>query len=287
MRYAIGLPSHCETSASKLNRTICPSCCPVIAGHDTSKVNQVSDLAEVPVILDGIDTIETSTVIKPQKTTTTKLLPVDPSTTLGDNFNQSMVEQTTAKDKIDTSSQGPSAMVEKNNNKVNKATVHSEQPVELRDLSMMIPITPSPIVQIANDSDTVDIIRTRDVKPSDIEPIIFPVADSSEPTIYNDIKSPLNKKPEIKMDKPLTDDGAEATKSTMATIEPLTSFTPSTQTTTATPATKDCLLINLHIRSDSFNITLGYDEICSNFNITYNIPLSKYMKENRFELVFE
>lgn len=267
----------------------------------------MSDLAEVPeiVIPENVDTIETSTAFKPQKTITTKLLPVErkidgmePSTTLSENFNHSMVEQTTVKDKIDSSSQGPSPMVEKTMNTVNRATIQSEQPIEVRESSIIITNTSSPILQF-NNSDKVEPLpggRMSDIKPQETEPLILSVSDSSEPT-YNDIKPQLNKKTEIKFERSLLpDEAAEASKSTSGYAEILPNFTPSPQTTAtlmpnygipAEPFNPACIHILLLIRSESFNITLGYDEICRNFNITYNIPLSKYMKEKRFELVFE
>lgn len=273
-------------------------------------MNQVSALAEVPEIVasENVETIETSTAFKPQKSITTKLLPVERkvdgvelSTTLVENVNHSMVEQTTAKDKIESSSQGPSVIADKTMNRMSRviSTIQSEQPIEIRDSSSVVMTnTPSPIGQF-NYSDKVEPIpgdRASDLKPQEMEPLILSVHDSSEPT-YNDIKPPLNKKTEIKFEKPLLpDEAVEALKSTSGMTEVLANLTPSTQTTTsapnfvappAEPFNPSCLHILLLIRSETFNITLGYDEICRNFNITYNIPLSKYMTENRFELIFE
>lgn len=272
-------------------------------------MNQVSALAEVPEIVasENVETIETSTAFKPQKSITTKLLPVERkvdgvelSTTLVENVNHSMVEQTTAKDKIESSSQGPSVIPDKTMNRMSRviSTIQSEQPIEIRDSSSVVMTnTPSPIGQF-NYSDKVEPIpgdRASDLKPQEMEPLILSVHDSSEPT-YNDIKPPLNKKTEIKFEKSLPDEAVEALKSTSGMTEVLANLTPSTQTTTsapnlvappAEPFNPSCLHILLLIRSETFNITLGYDEICRNFNITYNIPLSKYMTENRFELIFE
>lgn len=54
-----------------------------------------------------------------------------------------------------------------------------------------------------------------------------------------------------------------------------------------------CLVVQIMLRTINFNTTLGSDLICPHsgggghsFNITYNVPLSKYMKENMFELIF-
>lgn len=51
-----------------------------------------------------------------------------------------------------------------------------------------------------------------------------------------------------------------------------------------------CMLVQVMLRADTFNVTLGSDEICysdgHSFNLTYNVPLSRYMIENQFQLVF-
>lgn len=51
-----------------------------------------------------------------------------------------------------------------------------------------------------------------------------------------------------------------------------------------------CTSIDLIISTNAFNVTLGSDEICltdeHSFNLTYNVPLSKYMIERHFELFF-
>lgn len=53
---------------------------------------------------------------------------------------------------------------------------------------------------------------------------------------------------------------------------------------------KDCFPIVFWIRSETFNVTLGTEMICLNNgqtqNITYSIPVSKYMKETKIELHF-
>lgn len=315
------MPLHCE-QIPKTNRTVsdlspplCPSFCAVSSGHETGKVNQVSEMPEAPEnIPENVDIIETSTAFKSQKTATTKLLPVErksesiePSTTLSDNLNHTSVEHTTAKDKIDTSSQGPSTVDDKN--KVNKMAIQAEEPVEVRDSPIISQNTPAPILQ-SNYSEKLEPIpneRIDDVlkkqnKPKDLIDInteikqqeIESFADAHSGSIKeNDIK-PTFKKVENKFEK-LTEDGIEVPKPSNGNIEPLTPITLATQTTTSTPsaygipveaANPACLLIFVQIRSESFNITLGSDEICRNFNITYNIPLSKYMKENQFELIF-
>lgn len=319
MRFPIGQPTHCESIISKSNRTatdsqqmLCPSFCPV-SGHDTAKANQVSDMPEVP----EIDIVESSTTFKLQKTTTTKLLPVDrridliePSTTLNENLNHMSVEPTTAKDKIDSSSQAPTT---NDDNKVNRIAIQAEQPVEVRDSAIIVtPNTAFPPLQSnyseivdSNGGDVIDVqinqnkpkelIDTNtELRQQELEPLLIADAHAhSTKLLDNDIK-PFNKKTDNKFEKSLLEVGVDEAKSTIGNIEPLTPFTLSPQATASTPtfgipveaSNPACLLIYLLIRSESFNMTLGSDEICHNFNITYNIPISKYMKENRFELVF-
>lgn len=319
LRSPIGQPSHCEQlpktnrTASDASQSLCPSFCAVSSGHETGKVNQVSEMPEAPEnIPENVEIIETSTAFKSQKITTTKLLPierksdsVEPSTTLSDNLNHTSIEHTTVKDKIDTSSQGPLPIDDKN-----KVAIQAEEPVEVRDSPILSQNTPAPVVQsnysekiepIPNER--VDEIQKKQNKPKELDTNteikqqeIESFADAQSGSIKeNDIK-PTFKKVENKFEKLAEDGGVvvDVPKPANGNIEPLTPITSSTQTTTVAPAfgvpletaNPACLLIYMQIRSESFNLTLGSDEICRNFNITYNIPLSKYMKENRFELVF-
>lgn len=323
MRFPIGQPTHCEPSIPKSNRTIpdvpqilCPSFCVAVTGHETPKLNQVSDTPEVHEIPENADIIETSTTFKVQKVATTKLLPVErkielsePSTTLGENVNHTSVEQTTPKETIESSSPAPLIADDQITNKVNKIAVQAEQPIEVRDSAIIVPNTPSPIlptnfsekIEINPDDRTVDIIDVQkkqnkpkelldtntEFKQQEIEP--SDEHGRAPKFLENDIKSTFNKKSENKFERALPD--VELPKPSNA--DPLTPFTQSSQVIASTPtygiveaSNPACLSIYLLIRSESFNMTLGFDEICHNFNITYNIPLSKYMKENRFELVF-
>lgn len=318
----IGQPLHCEPSAPKSNRTIsnapqtlCPSFCAVMNGLETGKLNQVSDMPDAHEIPENADIIETSTTFKVQKTTvttTTKLLPVErkiesnePSTTLSENLNHTLVEQTTAKDKIDLSSQGPLATDDQIINTVNKIAIQAEQPVEVRESAIISPNTPSPILQ-SNYSENIegqsadllevpkkpnqpkDLSDTNtEFKPQENEPLLSDEHVRSPKFLENDIKSTFNKKSENKFERAVPD--VEVAKSPNTNVESLTPQIPVSTPTYGIPVEASnpaCIIISLLIRSESFNMTLGSDEICQNFNITYNIPLSKYMKENRFELVF-
>lgn len=57
---------------------------------------------------------------------------------------------------------------------------------------------------------------------------------------------------------------------------------------TLTPT--ECAQIELDISTDTFNVTLGSEKICfragRTLNITYNVPLSRFMVERQLQLVF-
>ncbi|XP_031628349.1 uncharacterized protein LOC116344084 isoform X2 [Contarinia nasturtii] len=315
LRHPIGQPSHCDQTlklnrtASESSQTLCPSFCAVVDnGLDIRKGNHVSDNVETSDILliPKVENTETSTTLKLQKTTT-KLIPIDrkiesiePSTMSSGNVNQTFIEQTTVKDKIDSSSQDPT-----NNDSKNKASQTAiqdgEEPIEVRDTAITTVNTPvqtniSEKIE-SNERADADVPKkqnkSKDLLDTNVQPEIEPLADSSKPS-DNDIKPSPSKKFENKFEKVQLPEGAvELTKSTNGNLmEP---YPTSSQTTASTivygtnpidATNSECLLISLRIRSESFNITFEPDEICRNFNITYNIPLSKYMKENRFELIF-
>lgn len=58
----------------------------------------------------------------------------------------------------------------------------------------------------------------------------------------------------------------------------------------SSPSSSDCLTLTPWLQSDTFNVSLGSEEIClnggSSINITYMIPLSKYLKDTNVELYF-
>lgn len=261
------------------------------------------------LINNTINSINTTSSI----TTTTKLLPIERKsesiesfTTLSDTLNHTTsIEHTTAKDKIDNnnSSQG-SSQIDDNNN-INKMAIQAEEPVEVRESLSNTQNTPAPVVQ-SNYSEKVEPIpneRIDDVQKKQLDinaeikqqqqQEIEPFSDAHSGSIKeNDIK-PTFQKNENKCEKSCDDDG-DAPKTSNGNLEPLAPIA-SSQTTTSTPSAYGipleatnpaCIFISVQIRTESFNMTIGSDEICRNFNITYNIPLSKYMKENRFEIVF-
>lgn len=296
MRIPIGQPLHCD-QFTKLNQTatgplqsLCSSFCTVIVGHETGKTNQVSDIVDspdsIPENAENVEAIiETSTTSKLQKITTTKLYPInerkesiEPSTTLSEHFNHTSIEQTTAKDKIDANIQGPSSNDEKSN--FSGMAVQAEQPVEV-NLSILPPNTISPLILQSNYS-------------AKVEPITLVVDSPKKPNHlvtskhFENDRKPF-KKIENKFEKSQLEAAIDIPKSTNGNLEPQATYTTNSQIKTSTPveaSNSDCFQIDLLFRSESVNKTLWSEEICHNINITYNIPLSKYMKESRFDLVF-
>lgn len=314
IRFPIGLPAHCVgVNVSKLSQTPLNSqhlTCPSFCGHEIGKTfaSDVPETLEIS-IPENVDAIESSTSNKLQKNALAAIErkgdnSVVSSTTLIENHGHPLSEQTTEKSKTDDNIQEQLINIEKINNDANKISMQVEQPIEIRDT---FKISPKPFsILPANHSDKIEsvhssertsslgdiqkkIIKAKelldastDLKQQNIEPVLRSV-DSANSTKFleNDIKSTFIKKTDLnRFDIP---------KPTNGNVELSTSHASSTTPVhgvTVAPTNAACVIIYLVMRSETFNITLGSDEICHNFNITYNIPLSKYMKEDRFNLVF-
>lgn len=299
------------------------STCPLFCGHEIGKtlVPDVSETLEM-AIPENVDIVESSTSYKPQKnalTSTERKIDnsVVSSTTLNENSNHPSSEQTTAKTKLDESIHDDLENVEKINSDVNKIPIQVEEPIEIRE-TFKIPAKPF-VLPPANHSDRTEPVSGRsaglsdspkiksnkakesheastDSKKQELEPLLLAV-DSVNSTKFleNDIKSTFIKKTELSrfdIPKPtnanvvLSTSDTNASSSTAATTVATAAATTTKHGIAIEPTKSTCALIYVVLRSDSFNITLGSDEICHNFNITYNIPLSKYMKEDRFDLIF-
>lgn len=244
-------------------------------------------------IPENVDLVETSTSFKFQKTLTTKQAPVQNdtavlvSTTLYENQNLSMIEETTVKDTVDESLQDAQANHDKINN-VNKIGIQAEEPVEIPVMSpnILMPIATSNFsdqikpIQSSERATDLNTIKKKANKIKETldasaefkqQEIDVTVSDNSGSTKFleNDIKTTFKKYKET-----------SSIKENVELSPSLTPFAPDQ------PANPTCFLIFLVIRSGLMNITLGREEICYNFNITYNIPFSKHMKETHFELIF-
>lgn len=303
--------------ASKLH---CPSYCSVESDQDTVKVNKVSELSEGSEIAmpENVDVIETSTTYKTQKPPTTKLhaimKKIDSIDFLKKNENLDQIVNNVTEQKIvlpEVNTTLTTLVTAKNVNEIIKIAVQVEQPIEVRDLSILSLLTqtttsksisnehdPNSVYSIQNKSNkTKDSIELNsEVKQQETEPIAISAShtDTSK-FMENDIKTSFNKKTQSsnKFNKTLSESDNVNRNENIETMSKIISgnvdglaSTPAYEITADASTNSACFFIYLLIQSDSFNVTLGSDEICHNFNITYNIPLSKYMKENRFQLIF-
>lgn len=267
-------------------------------------VSDIPEPLEIPFIPESVDIVESSTTYKQQRSLLASIErksdnTVLSSTTLIENLAHPLSEQTTAKSLLDKDIQEKLVNADKINSDANKISIQVEEPVEIRENFKLAPFL---IPHATNFTDKIEAAHSSempkksnkakelldasvDLKQQELEPLLLAV-DSANSTKFleNDIKSTFIKKTELnRFDIPKPANG---------NYEPLPSHTTTTTTPTPNhdvavePTKSTCAIIYLMIRSESLNITLGSDEICHNFNITYNIPLSKYMKENRFDLVF-
>lgn len=289
-----------------------------IATHFASKANSVPDSPDAPemAIPENVDVIETSTAFRIPKNPTTKLIPIESNldpiqAAVINNMNLTQFasfDGAITNDKIHTPSETSTQQTDLSLG--SRMAVQAEQPMEVRErnefpltsqnppssspsqstlLNNKIMNTEFPFVKQNKTKTEIaeDVMQSSD----EGEPFLRPNAQISPDKFHeNDIKINFNKKPQTmgKFDKSTSEAGAD-----METIPSLTKHSDVPSSTMATPTNAinptvrtACFNIYLLIRSETFNTTLGSDEICHNFNVTYNIPLSKYMKENRFELIF-
>lgn len=200
------------------------------------------------------------------------------------------------------------------------SVIDSERPIEIRDSSASIITDPLPTVAsapgtvsiasllmqpfpIASNSNSVyhmtkehSPASSEEFKMQKVEPTIIldthstavlPAVESTAPltsSASNDINGVYNKKIQPSIFESLADD---LNKKESAEVAPMLTGSA------AVPAETDCFSVRVMARADTFNVTLGSDDICPHsdggghsFNITYNIPVSQYMKEHRFDLIF-
>lgn len=297
-------------------RSQCESFCMVEAGK-----NQPSDLPEVPEMIIP-DIIESSTAMKPQINFTSKSDITEPS---NEQINQTRIDnQKIIHIEMSTVLYTPSKSFSPNTtsstakiNKVHKSgAIQVEQPIEVRETFTTLPQITQPSTSSLSDQNNDAISNKQNLnniqqlqqnkskdqtigdsdlitdKKSSVESITLPSSPAAK-FIGNDIKKKTQSV--TKLDKMLPSDLEVSKTEGFASVILVNSSQKliDTQTTSTNHApnivestSSSCIIVDLMIRSESFNITLGSDEICHNFNITYDIPLSKYMKENRLELVF-
>lgn len=277
-------------------------------------------------IPENVDVIETSTASKISATTATTTTTTTKHNAIGmksepaEVFEETHanIEQNLAKNTTDSkvlpfeASMSHDAATDARN--VNKEIVVDGQVEKPFDIAEVAHSTTAESIQVSNEHEPNSVYdeqnklnktkemhslnnKIRQTELSMAEPVINLHAEQTK-FMENDIKTSFNKK----YDR--NDDDAEAVRA--ANIELMktsnddgNTLLPSPQPLTmpSSPSTIDhvidvpashasCFAIDLRVKSVSLNATLGTDEICHNFNITYNIPISKYMEENRIHLVF-
>lgn len=296
-------PEALSSSAQTLH-TQCPSAC-----SKDSLFSHSPEIGEGPEISipENVDVIESSiaSAIKTSKASemidNSSLQPNHHNASAPATMNNATIETTTV-------------------NAYKASAIDGERPIEIRDSSTSIITDPLPT--IASAAGTVSIASlllqpfpvpsnsnsvyhmTKDPSSSSneefklqkVEPTIL-LADAHSTAVLtpvestaaltaaaNDINGVYNKKIQPSVFESLAD---ELNKNESAEVA------PSLTGPAAIPADAECFPIRVIARADSFNVTLGSDYICPHsdggghsYNITYNIPVSQYMKENRFDLIF-
>lgn len=300
----------------------CASYCGIVHPSDAVRVNHVPELAEnLESIPENIDVMETSTTTKitstPMPTTKphstgTKADSVDLSKRSASSDSNTVLNNTVSK--IEPSTLSHDAMVvDARSLGGKKLSVNGqvEKPFDIAAESVHSTTAESILAVNEHEPNSVYDEQSRLNKTKemlgvngkakhtdvhlDVEPVVNLHADQTK-FMDNDIKTSFNKKYDKTLDeaeaeraanielmKTMNEDGNKI----LPSPQPLTmSTSPSSLEQMIEAPHAPCFAVDLRVRSDSFNTTLGSDEICHNFNITYNIPISKYMEEKRIHLVF-
>lgn len=278
----------------------CPSAC-----SKDSLFNHPPEIADAPEISipDNVDLVESSTAAAAKLVKVSEVMDNSPlrrnqsiANAHGTSINET-VEATTA------------------------SAIDSERPIEIKDSSTSIITDPLPTIAstagtasiaslllqpfpVASNSNSVYHMTkgpasssNEEFKLQKAEPTIL-LADTQSTAVLtavettgaltaaasNDINGVYNKKIQPSIFESLADD---LNKNDSAEVAPMLTAPA------VIPADTDCFPVRIMARADSFNFTFGSDDICPRsdgaghaFNFTYNIPVSEYMKENRFDLIF-
>lgn len=300
------------TSSPQTPQLQCLSAC-----TKDSLFNHSPVVAEAPEISfpENVELVESSTAAA------TKYVQIFTATKVPEMIDNSSMQrnQTIENGHRTTSTNASIETTTSNNNKA--SAIDGERPIEIRDSSTSIITDPLPTIAsapgtvsiasllmqpfpIASNSNSVyhmtnehSASSNEEFKMQKVEPTIV-LADTHstgvltavESTVAltaaasNDINGVYNKKIQPSIFESLAD---ELNKNESAEVAPMLTGPA------AIPAETDCFSVRVMARADSFNATLGSDDICPHsdggghsFNITYNIPVSQYMKENRFDLIF-
>lgn len=288
----------------------CPSFCGIVAAADPAKVNHVPESADVEMP-ENIETIETSTASNASTLHAIEAKAAEAIDTpkRSDGLEPNAVPTSNATRVVAAESAAPQeggSVDAQEPSRKPSAEVQVDKPIDLA--SEPVHSTTPEFVQLSNEHEPNSVYddqnpmtnKTRDAagasgrgKPTEQLGAAEPVADShADQTKFmeNDIKTSFH----TKYDR--VEDEAEAERAANIELmktpnENVNTILPSPQplampSSPPTLVMPPCFRIDLRVESDSFNTTLGTDEICHNFNITYNIPISKYMEEKRIHLVF-
>lgn len=297
------IPESLSPSAQTL-QSQCPSAC-----NKDSILNQSPEIAESPDISipENVDLMESSTAAAIKSFKASEMID---NSLLQRNQSNTIANGKTINETIETTT----------TNAYKASAIDAERPIEIKDSSTSIITDPLPTIAVA--SGTVSMASllvqpfpiatnsnsvyhmTNEPTPSSeqfklqkIEPTILMTEPHSTAILAavestaaltaaasNDINGVYNKKIQPSFFESLADD---LSKNESAEVAPMLTGPA------AVPIESDCFPVRLMAHADSFNVTLGTDDICPHsdggshsFNITYNIPVSQYMKENRFDLIF-
>lgn len=270
----------------------CPSACNKdLVSNNTPEVPDAPEL----LVPESIDVIEPNTTSKP----------VTPTTEHNENnqYKANLTDENYIGDELTTKSTI-------RNGNMNKL-LHADRPIEIKDLST----SSSQLSTVASAAYSHGLSSNDFYRSSDLSEPIFissSVISKKEGVDASDIQSVLldeslvnnkddnvstynNKKSNKSLDKTAIDSNEDGGKSESAEVSPqsahVTSNNNGVVSVAAAESVNPCISIRLLLRIDAFNVSVGSNQICpqSNghgFNITANIPVSKYMKEKRFELIF-
>lgn len=265
-------------------------------------VNHSPEVAEVPEILipENVDLVESSTAGASK--TTNEFEKIDNSSP---QRNQSSAIEYVASMNTTTDASTTTKSLK-------ASAIDGERPIEIKDSSTSIITDSQPT--IASAAGTVSIASlllhpyplasnsnsvyhmTKDSSPTSneefklqkVDPTIVLTPVDSTAALTAAASNAINGVYDKKIEPPLFESlPYDLNKNESAEVAPMLTAPA------AVSAETDCFSIRLTAHADSFNTTLGSDDICPHadgddhsFNITYNIPVSQYMKENRFDLTF-
>lgn len=274
----------------------CPSSC-----IKDPAINRTPELPEVPEIPENVDMTDSNATIKQQMSESNKINGV-PFV----EYNTSA--PTIAAPSITINASPIFSPLNGNVNKLSATDNNDEDPVEIRDTASVVvqPRGPSqPTVSTQKDGKVVAssvnvAAETVDSKVSNvaISPEIpltatqAPVSvDLAQIRPANDSIVGAKRNDNANSTRTNKDDSVEASPISAQVVAIGSPIIP--VSAAAAAAVSSCLIVQVMLRTDAFNATLGSDLICPHsdggghsFNITYNVPLSKFMKENHFELLF-